>query len=125
VGSASTWSLDRIASLAEEATRAFYLQLRELGVAGAVESAAEAEATDSALLTLHLDLVRSYPMQLIQVGGWLAVICCLAEVLAGWRTGWLAERMAGSRNGANIGHELSSAVLYCLWRRVLLLYCRR
>ena len=78
VGSASTWSLDRIASLAEEATRAFYLQLRELGVAGGVESAAGAEATDSTLLTLHLDLVRSYPMQLIQVGGWLGAPFWLA-----------------------------------------------
>ena len=91
VGSASTWSLARIASLAEEATRAFYLQLRELGVAGAVEAAAGAEASDSALLTLHLDLVRGYPMQLIQVGGRVGG---WAGWLAGWRALWLEGWLA-------------------------------
>lgn len=65
VGAASTWSLDRMQSLAEEATRAFYANLQELGVADAVLLAAQQDATDSALLTLHIDMVRSYPTQLI------------------------------------------------------------
>ena len=56
-------------SLAEEATRAFYANLQELGVADAVLLAAQQDATDSALLTLHIDMVRSYPTQLILVSG--------------------------------------------------------
>lgn len=66
MGSASTWSLDRITSLAEEAAVAFYASLQDLGVADAVLGVAR-EVTDSTLLTLHIDLVRSYPTHLLNV----------------------------------------------------------
>ncbi|KAL4419822.1 hypothetical protein ABPG75_006920 [Micractinium tetrahymenae] len=65
VGSASTWSLERITALAEEAARAFYHNLLELGVVSDDFAGAAGGLPDSTLLTLHLDLVRSYPTQLI------------------------------------------------------------
>ncbi|KAL4435426.1 hypothetical protein ABPG77_006188 [Micractinium sp. CCAP 211/92] len=65
VGSASTWSLERISALAEEAARAFYHNLQELGVVTPDFASAAKCLPDSTLLTLHLDLVRGYPTQLI------------------------------------------------------------
>ena len=63
-------------------------------------SAAEAEATDSALLRPHLDIMRIYPMQLIQVGagwqpfgGWLGA--CLEGWVPAWRAGCLERWLEG------------------------------
>ncbi|KAI7837303.1 hypothetical protein COHA_008867 [Chlorella ohadii] len=64
VGSASTWSLERISALAEECTVTLYAKLHDLGVVDTVLSVAK-QVPDSTLLTLHTDLVRSYPTQLI------------------------------------------------------------
>ena len=63
-GSAATWNLTRLDALAAEVTARFYAACHELGVAGSVETARGA-AADSVLLTLHMDLVRSFPVQLI------------------------------------------------------------
>lgn len=65
VGGASTWSLARLEALADEAALAFYAQLDELGVADVVLRESTSALPDSTLLTLHADLARSYPMQLI------------------------------------------------------------
>ncbi|PSC70018.1 hypothetical protein C2E20_6550 [Micractinium conductrix] len=112
VGSAGTWSLERIESLAEEAARAFYIKLQELGWTEGVAAAAaaRADASDSTLLAFHLDLVRSYPTQLI-----LAINHVLFE-----RHGYRRQRRHGDPLDSRLSNVLengngspgSLAVLY-------------
>lgn len=65
VGAPSTWSLERLDSLAAEAASGFYRACQALGVHEAVALASAGTAPDSILWTLHLDLVRSYPTHLL------------------------------------------------------------
>lgn len=58
MGSASTWSLDRILAMADEAAVAFYARLHDLGVADTVLGVAKG-LPDSTLLTLHTDLASA------------------------------------------------------------------
>lgn len=118
VGSASTWSLERISALAEEAARAFYHNLQELGVVTDGFAGAARGLPDSTLLTLHLDLVRGYPTQLITVGwGWGGV----GVGVDGWRwgPGPGAERAGGRPGGGGPRSRAGPGRAWlCLGRRL-------
>lgn len=102
MGSASTWSLERISALAEEAARAFYHNLQELGVVTPDFASAAKCLPDSTLLTLHLDLVRGYPTQLITVRGGRSRRCAAGPVAAPW--GAPAGTPAAGRTAARSMH---------------------
>lgn len=58
-------ALVRLDEIASDAVAAFYRRCSELGVTHAIEGASATDAEDSFLMTLHHDLVISYPMQLL------------------------------------------------------------
>ena len=65
IRSSSTWNLERIDALAMECAAKFYCLAAEAGVTEGLASIVHKKATDSALLTMYIDVVKRYPMIMI------------------------------------------------------------